>query len=817
MARKAALSRFLVILGGYLLSFGAIGCPDGDECANPTVTQWCYWIDNGPTGACPFTREADAKAYALNLAQSVRPLCNYQAVQDITGWDQVIGCYPGSPGYSNCFIHTDEQKYAFLTVSNPDSPYCVLEDGANMARHRLATCPAGFVTDSATGLCVRSRVKCPYCIGDPFVPTSLELVESETDYLGGGPFPLELKRYYRSYPTDINESYPNQSANLGSPWRHNYQRKIAIYSTAPTVAWAVRPGDNTHYFDLTNGSWVGRHDESDRLVQQIDAQGKLTGWVYTTASDETEIYNASGQLTQVTSRAGLTHTLNYDTQGRLISVADAFGRQLTFSYSNALVSQVDDPSGNVYAYTYNVFAGGVYADLATVKWPDGAVRTFLYNEPAFIQAGVTHGFMTGIVDENGSRYSTFQYDSSARVIATGHSGGADTWSANFAASAFTDPLGVGRTFYSATVAGAIRPKGISLPCPHCGAIPASISYDANGNVSSTTDFNGVQTRRTYDLVRNLEIARMEGVGACPANTTFSTTLYGASCAVGICMTTLWFPGSAPLPGLGGWFYVCASTAARTTSTQWHAVWRQPTKIAEPNRITTFTYNGDGGVYCAPTTALVNGHPIGVLCKKSVQATTDATGAQAFSAVVTGAARTSTYTYDAYGQVLTAKDPNGRITTTTYYLATDPDIGKRGNVATITNPLGHVTTYTAYDLNGRPTSITDPNGMVTSLTYSPRGWLTSRTVGGESTTYTYDAVGQLIKVLQPDGSYVQYTYDAAHRLIGLQDALGNRIAYTLDGVGNRTKEDVFDPSGALTRRQQHVYDVLNRLHQNIGAR
>ena len=86
------------------------------------------------------------------------------------------------------------------------------------------------------------------------------------------------------------------------------------------------------------------------------------------------------------------------------------------------------------------------------------------------------------------------------------------------------------------------------------------------------------------------------------------------------------------------------------------------------------------------------------------------------------------------------------------------MGKRGNVQTITNPLDQVTTSTAYDLNGRPTSITDPNGVVTTLTYHPRGWVTSRTVGGETTTYTYDNVGQLTKVTMPDGSYVQYTYD-----------------------------------------------------------
>ena len=38
--------------------------------------------------------------------------------------------------------------------------------------------------------------------------------------------------------------------------------------------------------------------------------------------------------------------------------------------------------------------------------------------------------------------------------------------------------------------------------------------------------------------------------------------------------------------------------------------------------------------------------------------------------------------------------------------------------------------------------------MTTLTYHPRGWLTTRTVGGEQTTYDYDGVGQLTKVTLP---------------------------------------------------------------------
>jgi YD repeat-containing protein len=75
---------------------------------------------------------------------------------------------------------------------------------------------------------------------------------------------------------------------------------------------------------------------------------------------------------------------------------------------------------------------------------------------------------------------------------------------------------------------------------------------------------------------------------------------------------------------------------------------------------------------------------------------------------------------------------------------------------------------------------------------------------------------LTKVTAPDGSYVQYTYDGAHRLTQLQDGLGNKIVYTLDAMGNRVKEQAYDPSGALARARQQVFDNLNRLHQSVGA-
>jgi hypothetical protein len=43
-----------------------------------------------------------------------------------------------------------------------------------------------------------------------------------------------------------------------------------------------------------------------------------------------------------------------------------------------------------------------------------------------------------------------------------------------------------------------------------------------------------------------------------------------------------------------------------------------------------------------------------------------------------------------------------------------------------------------------------------------------------------------------------------------------LVYTLDAMGNRIKEEAHDPSGALARVRQQVFDSLNRLHQTVGA-
>ena len=176
---------------------------------------------------------------------------------------------------------------------------------------------------------------------------------------------------------------------------------------------------------------------------------------------------------------------------------------------------------------------------------------------------------------------------------------------------------------------------------------------------------------------------------------------------------------------------------------------------------------------------------------------------------------TSYTYTPEGEIATIDGPRIDVTDIMTY-----GYDTQGNRTSITNALGQVTQITLHDAVGRPLIIVDPNGLAASLTYDPRGRLTQQSLSDGVTTrttqYGYDHVGNLIRVTQPNGSFIAYEYDAAHRLIAMEDTQGNRIDYTLDAMGNRLSEQVSDPQGTLIRTQQRLYDELGQVRQLIDS-
>jgi RHS repeat-associated protein len=620
--------------------------------------------------------------------------------------------------------------------------------------------------------------RCPDCernrdVGNPIDPGYGNKTQFETDYVGFGPFPLRFERAYNS----LRGVLLSNSSGLGSNWTHTYERRIFasnLFSGTVTAVTISRPDGKQIAFNLSAGTYLPDPD-----MRQFRVVKTGTGWQVINPEDEVETYDTSGRLQSIANRAGLTQTLAYFTTGadagRLQSVTDPFGRTLTFAYTSQRLSTVTIPGGGTFTYAYNVPSGSGLVQLTSATDPMSRVRTYHYE---LVPASL---LLTGLTDELNVRFATWAYQTTGSPIGMAteskHAGNANRVTISYsgadatvtryvtASSTMTNTYTFSNRFGvpgNNTITGA--------NCPQCG--PKETYYNgATGLVSAWVDFNLNHGNRGFDATRNLETARFEG------NT-----------------------------NVGG-FGTPTADSILTVRT-WDANFRRETQIKGPLLTTTNVYDATGSTCGAR----------GGLCSKSAQATDNFDGKQSVINNI-GAPRVWTYTYNANGQVLTADGPRtdvSDVTTYTYYANNDSDVGKRGNVATVTNAMNQTTQITAYNIHGQPTSITDPNGLVTTLAYDGRQRLTSRQVGSETTTYDYNAAGLLTKVTLPDGSFLSYGYDAAHRLTSITDNVGNSITYTLDLAGNRTAEQVRDPASTLVQTRTRVYSSLNRLFQEIGA-
>jgi RHS repeat-associated protein len=578
--------------------------------------------------------------------------------------------------------------------------------------------------------------------GDPINTSWGNQFEDETDFSGPAPHPLVFHRYYNS--SGLGDS------TIGAGWTHTFSRQVAQQTS--TLVQLFRDDGEILYFNQCSAGWCANADEIGTLTQAIDSSsGYTTGWTYTGENDVVESYSAAGQLLSETARGGLTHTLTYDSSGRLSTVTDSFGHTLTLSYNSSnQITQVADPNGALIQYTYDSSN-----NFSTVTYPDSTVRIYYYNESGYVASGAGSNLLTGIQDESGTRYASIYYDSSSRSTQSSLASGARDTEVTYntdGSATVVDALGASRTLSFTAVLDRNHLTGITGGlCAECG-INASYSYDANGNISSTTDLNGNVTTHSFDLTRNLETSRTEASGAAQARTI--TTSWSSSYRVPSAISV--YAGSSS-----------SGTALRTTS---------------------FTYDSNGN--------------------QLTKTVTDP---------ASSVSRTWTYTYDSYGRVLTAKGPRTDVSSTTTYTYYTCTTGSQcGQVYTVTDAVGNVTTYNTYNAYGQPLTITDPNGVVTTLTYDSRLRLTSRQVGSETTGFSYYVTGLLKRVTLPDSSYIQYTYDGAHRLTQISDGAGNSIQYTLDALGNRTAENTYDPSSVLHRTHTRVFNSLDELYEDINA-
>ena len=364
--------------------------------------------------------------------------------------------------------------------------------------------------------------------------------------------------------------------------------------------------------------------------------------------------------------------------------------------------------------------------------------------------------------------------------------------------------------YDGTCTGTAKnPRGlltattVTDPTGRAAARVTSYTYDAAGNLTSTTDPDGDTDdhhlgSRHPDPAgcrhRRARRADHHDLGPRPPAahrrhqpdglaTSYQYDAFGRPVAVtspgGSRTTTEYLNFGDP-----------ASQAIRTSTDDGSAdgIW-QATAFDGLGRVTTVTRESGG----ADPDETVTGYD-----DASTLPVTQTHWATASSAATAPA---ETYDYDPLGRLIRQTHPDHSFTAAAY-TASDT-----GTVVTATDETGDQVTRD-YDGWGRETSITQPTAAGTAVVtsrYDVLNDLTSTTdPSGATTTDTYDGDGDLVAQDSPDSGRTTATYDGDGNPVSTTDARGDTVKVTYDALSRPVTSTTLDHSGHIASRVTLAY-------------
>ena len=293
------------------------------------------------------------------------------------------------------------------------------------------------------------------------------------------------------------------------------------------------------------------------------------------------------------------------------------------------------------------------------------------------------------------------------------------------------------------------------------------AYDANGNVTSTTQYLDPNTPATTSYTYNSfgePLTVTDPLGNVTTNT------YDAN---GNLLTV-----TTPAPD--------GTTAASVTQFAYDPT-GQLTTITDPlSHVATLTYYPTGLI-----------HTITDAQNNVTSYEYDPRGNR--TAVVDAMQNRTTFAYDL----------GNRLTGITYPDTTSVNFGydSRGRRISVTDQNGRVTTY-AYDDADRLTSVTDAANHVTQYAYDTENNLTSITdANNHTTSFSYDAFGRVTQALFPSALAESYVYDAVGNLTSKTDRKNQTITYVYDALNRLTHKGYPDATGV-----DYVYDLVGKIKQ-----
>ena len=423
-------------------------------------------------------------------------------------------------------------------------------------------------------------------------------------------------------------------------------------------------------------------------------------------------YDANKRLTSISQTGVRTITLNYDAQNRVATASLPGGRTVTYSYdanSNLISAQPDVPSGRIAKYSYDA----------------------------------SHNLLQ-IQDESGNSAATQAVDVYGRVTGTTQPGVATPFAQSYNLATKTSQM--------------TGPNGASQ----------ATEFNATNDPTKVTDARGNFTTMTYNGYRDMTSV------TTPDNKT----------------RQLYYDGSGrraatvqPNGRVDRAFYNSFGSPTMTFHGQVDSVFTNA--FNADHVMTSATY----GSYD------VNKTQYGYDAKGNRTSVTDANS------------RVQQFSYDAAGNMSWSRDARGKQTDFTYDTTT--------RLTRVRNALGHQVDMT-YDTRDNLTQVATAAGTV-DFAYNIKNQVTSVTTGNvgarRTTSYTYDAKGQISTVTDPNSKVTQYSYDARGNLTGIVHDGISRFTYTYDGMNRLTATNYTGTAGGARASLVPTAPVGNELFRS----
>ncbi len=406
-------------------------------------------------------------------------------------------------------------------------------------------CLEGMINSGAGGFpttCVGSPEKngsCP-ADGNPIHILSGNKFQSEQDI--SHPNGLNVNRYYNS----------RLSNNLGAGWSFNFVSKRLL--VGETDILIIDADGYVDPWSKASGSWVGDPDSKNRV------QDTPSFYQIQRANNNVETYDRSGRLMNISGLNGLVLDYVYEPDsGNLESITNQYGQTLQITIDNlGQVTEILSPSGEriKYEYEQSRLVGVIFDDDTPADDNDNPRSNYHYE--------AAQAKLTGITDEQGNRYSTWEYDAQGRAVSSEHHNSSERTTFNYiidgngTRTIVTNPLGKQTTYRYTTLHDVKKVTQVEgHQSANCLAANSNYTYYPSGLLETKTDWQGNTTSYQYNT-RNLEISRTEAVG---------------------------------------------TPQERTITTEWHPTFNLRTKITEPGRETVFDYDAEGRLLSQTSTDL----------------------------------------------------------------------------------------------------------------------------------------------------------------------------------------------------------------------